>query len=1029
MGTYRLTWGITLLLILLSGVDAARAQIYENVYRPTRPAWQQLETPHFRILFQEGEEAAALRSAWLLEDQYDIVQTLVGGSLSGMPVVLNGQNDLSNGYVTTQNFRIEVEIPRIKSKSMNPSDGNWLNTVMPHELVHALHLNVIPAFGVAGVIRPFSPDLARSMHLAAPLGMIEGIAVFHESHRQYGLSGRGNHPYFTQQFETIYDSRHRWSLGQMLMDPARTWPFDRHYIGGHEFIHWLQYEYGMETTKNTIRFVSRWPFLGYGSALWYHTGKRPSRLYRQFREQHEEQKEEDQRPRKHEQDNHETKDHEKEDLELEDFEQEELEPEDLEHVESGVIGRDVYPSPDAVTAGRVRQPFWISNREILYYSLSYNQRPGIYRYDTRSNSTALFLETRSTDDFQFTLNRDRSRFLYSRYHRHPHYHNHQRMRIHEASVDDDGDVRLPGHYLDRENRRLILVDRIHAPAYGPENTIWALQTHHERNLLVSIKRTGVDTLLIPEQGHLLELIFHPKDPDSLVLLANRQGLQGLWFLHRDDLERFNREPADIAFELASIYDPDWHPDGHTLLFTSDFDGRMNLYEYSGPLAPASGPESYAVSVRRVTNHRYGVMEASWSPDGSMIAAVQLQKNRFELVLLDHDQLTPEEIPADEWKYPPFSGPSPAPPLPAGYTENQTGGPLDDGETAPSANNPTEMELPGDWTLSSYHTGIGWLRPRSVFPYWENESQFIGHRFGAVVSGGDVLRRHSYNAELSTSNNRFWYDVDYRFSGFYPGFRLNFYQRPVQTTDFLLDRQGAGIDIPLQYHIDQNTRSSSVSFVPGIDLLRERIITTGGSSQSDWFQRARASLFVSWQHRLQQNIRDVQPNTGWLLFSEVNQDLQTDAAEKLSALRVGMYRFLTFYKEENWSLRLGIEAVTQNRPYFDISGFYSRGFDERILLGFNNAARLNSRFAIPLWHADRGQVLLPVFLDRFYLVLFSDTVFPVQSRQYQDWKSDSRTLFGGGIRMQFRMFNFPVDIGIAGVYEPTRNRGNVFIGWF
>ena len=1012
MGKNRLMWGMLLFLILLMGVDAVRAQIYENVYRPTRPAWQQLETSHFRILFQEGEEAAALGSAWLLENQYDIVQSLVGGSLSRMPVVLNGQNDLSNGYVTTQNFRIEVEIPRIKSKSMNPSDGNWLNTVMPHELVHALHLNVIPTFGVAGFVRPFSPDLARSMHLAAPLGMIEGIAVFHESHRQYGLSGRGNHPYFTQQFESIYDSRHRWSLGQMMMDPDRTWPFDRHYIGGHEFIHWLQYEYGMETTKKTIRFVSRWPFLGYGSALWYHTGKRPSRLYRQFREQHEEDKEEEQRPKEQGSQQHGPENH---------------KPKDHDQVESGVIGRDVHPSPDAITAGRVRRPFWISDREILYYSLSYNQRPGFYSFDTQRGDVALFLETRSTDDYKFTLNRDRSRFLYSRYHRHPYYHNYQRMRIHEASVDDDGDVRLPGHYLDRETRRLVLVDRLHAPAYGPENTIWALQTHHERNLLVSIKRTGVDTLLIPEQGHLLELAFHPTNRDSLVLLANRQGLQGLWFLHSDDLERFNRKPADIAFELASIYDPAWHPDGHTLLFTSDLDGRMNLYEYAGPAAPASGSESG--SVRRLTNHRYGIMEGSWSPDASRIAAVQLHENRFELVLLDYDQFTTEEIPAVKWKSPPFSGPSPDPPLPAGYAENQTGGPFDDGESASSADNPTEMELPGDWTLSPYRTGIGWLRPRSVFPYWENESQFIDHRFGAVLSGGDVLRRHSYNAELSTSNNRFWYDVDYRFSGFYPGFRLNFYQRPAQTTDFLLDRQGAGLEIPLQYQFDQNTRSSSVSFVPGIDVLRERIITTGGASQSDWFQRTRASLFVSWQHRLQQNIRNVQPNTGWLLFSEVNQDLQTDAAQKLSALRVGVYRFLTFYQEENWSLRLGVEAVTQNRPFFDISGFYSRGFDENILLGFNNAARLNSRFAIPLWHADRGQVLLPVFLDRFYLVLFSDTVLPVQSRQYQDWISDSRTLFGGGLRMQFRIFNFPVDIGVAGVYEPTRKRGNVFIGWF
>ena len=989
MGKYRLIRGIALFLVLLFGVDAARAQIYENIYRPTRPGWQQLETPHFRVLFQEGEEAAALRSAWLLEEQYDIVQSLVGGSLSGMPVVLNGQNDLSNGYVTTQNFRIEVEIPRIKSKSMNPSDGNWLNTVMPHELVHALHLNVIPAFGVAGFIRPFSPDLARSMHLAAPLGMIEGIAVFHESHRQYGLSGRGNHPYFTRQFDTIYDSRHRWSLGQMLMDPVRTWPFDRHYIGGHEFIHWLQYEYGMETTKNTIRFVSRWPFMGYGAALWYHTGKRPSKLYRQFQEHHEEKMD----------------------------------------AEPGTDRRTVFGSPSEIASRRVRQPFWISDQEVLFYALSYNQRPGIYRFDAQSNQFSLFLETRSTDDYHFALNGDRSRFLYSRYHRHPFYHNYQRMRVYEVDIDDRGDNRHAGNFTDPETGEHVLVDRVHAPVYGPDGTIWALQTHHEHNILVSIGDVYMDTLLVPERGHLVELAFHPNNPDSLVLLANRQGLQGLWFLHSGDLERFNREPADIAFDRASVYDPDWHPDGSRLLFTADADGRMNLYEYHAPSSHDAGFDPENGVVRRITDHRYGIMEPAWSPDGTRIAAIQLMETRFELVLLQYDELKPVQIPAPYWSNPPFAGPSSDPPLPSGFATGRHDEPQVASGIDTNRDKAAQIPLPEQWSLSPNRTGISWLRPRSVFPFWENESQLIDHRFGVVLSGGDVLRRHSYNAELSTSNNRFWYDADYRFSGFYPGFRLNLYQKPIQTTEFLLDRQGAGIDIPLEYRFDHNTRSSGLSVVPGLDLLRERIITTGGTTQSEWFQRTRASLFVSWQYRLQQNIRDAQPNTGWLLFSEVNQDLQTDAARKLSALRVGAYRFLTFRQKGNRSLRIGAEAVTQNRPYFDISGFYSHGFDERVLLGFNNAARLNTRYTIPLWHADRGRILLPVFLDRLYVVLFSDTVIPVQSRRYEDWISDSRTLFGSGIRMQFRVFNFPVDIGVAGVYEPTRNKTGAFIGWF
>ncbi|MFO8030588.1 MAG: hypothetical protein R6U28_12080 [Cyclonatronaceae bacterium] len=971
---------------LLAGLDTASAQVYENIYRPARPAWQQLRTPHFQILFRKGEDEAALRSGRLLEDQYDIIQSLVGGSLSGMPVVLNSRNDLSNGYVTTRNFRIEVEIPRMKGKSMNPSDGSWLNTVMPHELVHALHLNVTPPFGLSAFIRPFSPDMARTMHMVAPLGMIEGIAVFHESHRQYGLSGRGNHPYFTRQFDAVYDSRHRWSLSQMLMDPVRTWPFDRHYIGGHEFIHWLQYEYGMETTKNTIRFTSRWPFLGYGSALWYHTGERPSSLYRRFKENQ------------------------------------------IEAENRKATDRDgaVFKTPSFVTAQRVRKPFWISDETVVFYALSYNQRPGLYSFNKQSKRTSLFLETRSTRDYRFALNPDRSRLLYSRYHRHPYYHNVHRMRAYEVRMDTAGRTDRVDHvgtFIDPETGRSMLVDRIHAPVYGPDGSIWALQTHHERNILLSIGDNRSDTLLIPEKGHLVELAFHPVHRDSLVILANRDGLQGLWFLHRDDLDGYNRLPPAIAWNQASVYDPAWHPDGDRLLFTSDAGGRMNLYEYH------AGPDR----VFRLTDHRYGIMEGSYRPDGQQLAAVQLRKNRFELVLIDTDQLDPEAVPDEHWKDPPFSGPSPDAPLPANWSKKQET--IHNHETGAGVLSVTdkvgssEQSLPESWELSKYRTGPGWLRPRSIFPYWENESGLVGHRFGAVLSGGDVLRRHSYYTELSTSNNRFWYDIQYRYSGFYPGFRFNVYQRPAQTTDFILDQQGTGLDFPLRLQPDRNTRHSSITLIPGMDYLRERAIDTDGEALSEWFERMRASLFLSYQHHLQQNIRDVQPNTGWILFSELNQDILTDADHHLAALRFGIYRFLTFRQKGNRSLRLGAEAVTQTRPFFDISGFYSLGFVDNVLAGVNNAGRFNTRYTIPLWHADRGQILLPFFLDRFYLVLFSDTVVPVRSRQYEDWIRDSRSLFGGGLRLQMRIFNFPIDIGVAAAFEPTRNNTGVIIGSF
>ena len=1004
----KLTCCVLILMMMPFLMDApARGQIYENVHRPRNPSWHQLNTPHFRIIFQEGEEKAALKSASVLEDQYPIVQSLIGGSLTAMPVVLNGQNDLSNGYVTTQNFRIEVEIPGIKGKSMNPSDGNWLNTVMPHELVHALHLNVIPVFGVSGFLRPFSPDLARTMHFAAPLGMIEGIAVFHESHRQYGLSGRGNHPYFTQQHEAIFNSRYRWSLSRMLTDPVGHFPFDRHYNGGNEFIHWLQYGYGMETTGKTIRFVSRWPFLGYGTALWYHTGKRPSVLYREFEKQKQE-------IYAAVSDSHDAVSF----SAASEYPGKGARSLSASSDTFAIQKKDtpLYYRPIEIDAGRVRRPLWISDHDILFYAQSYSRRPGFYTWNISNQKAELLLETRTVEDFHFSLHDGRDRFLYARYHRHPYYHNHFRMKVHEVKLENKtrkwisnslhaGTVSSAGSGLRFRIQDESHFDRLHAPTYGPDSTIWALQTHHESNLIVQLEKGNdglylmADTLLVPEKGHIIGMSFFPDNPDSLVLLANRKGLQGFWFLHKDHLQAFHQSAPQISFDQGSVYDPSWHPSGQRILFTSDYNGRMNLYEY----------DFKKDNIYQLTDHRYGVMEGAYSPDGSRIAAVQIREDRFELVLIDKDRLTAEILADEVWKDAPLEGPSPEPWIPPEWGQDGL--------------------LPDGWSLSPYRTGIAWLRPRAFFPYWENESLFIGNRFGATLSGGDILRRNSYFTEASISNNRLWYDFEYQHTGFFPGFRIKGYQRPAQTTNFLLERQGAGIDIPVRIHFDKNTRFSSIYIKPGVDHFRERVITTGGKAETGWFNRTSASLFISWQHRLQQNIRDVQPNTGWIIFSEISHDIQTNTGPGLSAIRSGIYRFLSHSRSGNRSLRIGMEMVSQNRPYFDISGFYSQGFVDNVLYGANNAGRFNTRYTIPLWHIDRGRVLLPFFLDRFYLVLFSDTVLPMLNSGEQGLLQNTRSLFGGGLRLQLRLFNIPLDIGVAAAYEPTRKNHGVIMGGF
>jgi hypothetical protein len=165
---------IAALLFIISGVTFA--QVYDNAIRPNL-VWFELETPHFRILYHEGYEETARRAGRLLESEYAEIQQLVGGNLERFPVIINGYNDLSNGYVTTFNFRMEVEAPPLNGKIMNPQTGGHLENLMAHELVHALQFSEHGGFGISRFLYIFSPDLGRSVHGFMAPGFMEGYAV------------------------------------------------------------------------------------------------------------------------------------------------------------------------------------------------------------------------------------------------------------------------------------------------------------------------------------------------------------------------------------------------------------------------------------------------------------------------------------------------------------------------------------------------------------------------------------------------------------------------------------------------------------------------------------------------------------------------------------------------------------------------------------------------------------------------------------------------------------------------------------
>lgn len=962
MMTMRLKKYLWLFFILAwVSVSPATAQFYPTQHRPNVD-WKQLSTPHFKILFPAGEDSAAYETARLLEHHYPGVQNLTGGTLSNFPVILSNYNDRSNGFVTSLHFRSEIDIPPNKGKLLNPKTGSWLKNVVPHELVHAMQFNNVGGFGLGRFVNIFSPDLARSIHGATPSGLREGLATYYESSSVTPGGGRGNHPYFNNQFNAVFDSPQRWSMGQTVHSTDYTRPFNRIYLGGYTFTNWLQKSYGDDTSRDAIDFNVRWPFLGYGIALKHSTGKWPSQLYDEFKKDKED---------------------------------------EITSTNSSTTSR-IQPLPLSFEGADVRRPKWLSDSMLIFHGSFYNAKPGFYEYSLNNNSARRLITTRSVSDYNYTLSDDKKTLIYS-------YNQADLIAANAFKA-----TLIKATLTDGSQQELQKDERLYAPAFSSDSSVLALQTSHSYSTLVEIsvdENNGPDSLFSNPGRQLVSVDVNPVSTDSLALVVNHKGNQALWLASKKSLKKDLASIPDISFTDGSIFDPVWHPDGSRVLFSADFSGSLQVYEYD----TASG------AVTQLTNVRYNAFEASYSPDGNRIAFIMQKENEQLPAVLNRSDFYGMVVPE-----------------PSKITANESA----------IVNNKTV----NNWSQSSYSTGFSWVKPRTILPAFEEISGSNRFEIGAGLHSSDLLQQQAYSLVATTAEGRFWYDLTYLNKQFFPGFKARFFSDPAFrrfrfepsdntafTQTFLRQERSFALSVPMNFSLEQNVAFSRLFIEPEIRQSQLRYFNSNGSSPSNFSDATIGNIFAQFNYKLQQDIRSVQPNSGVLLYSEVEHFFRSEGLTlntiqgpaplnfaKPTALRTGILGYLSPLRRWNQSLRVGLESITQTNRVFDNQSLVSNGFSEPVLPFANNLLSFSTRYTIPLLYPDNGGLLLPLYLSSIYITAFSNTVADPASGNFLD---TSRTIIGGGLRVQFRISNLSIDIGAGIGFEPSRNTSNFFIGTF
>ncbi len=246
--------------------------------------WRTLYTKHFAIHFHDNEEALAHRVGKIAEHVHiKLTRTFDWMPQKRTQIVLSDRFDMSNGSTTPfPRNEINLIIMPPDDFSVLNDTGNWLETLITHEYTHALHLDK-----VSGVPKQMRSAFGRLFllfpNVLAPPWTIEGIATYQETDKARGI-GRGQGTLFRalMRLEVMRGLKPVTQVNQ----PMESWPANTsRYLYGVYFYNFIAERYGEDKIQALINQYSNnlMPFRITTNSQ-YVVGKKLEPLWNEFEE-------------------------------------------------------------------------------------------------------------------------------------------------------------------------------------------------------------------------------------------------------------------------------------------------------------------------------------------------------------------------------------------------------------------------------------------------------------------------------------------------------------------------------------------------------------------------------------------------------------------------------------------------------------------------------------------------------------------------------------------------------------------------
>ncbi|KAA6315210.1 Protein TolB, partial [termite gut metagenome] len=255
----------------------AKAQFTNYGSDPASFKWSVARTPHYKLIYPQGNDTLAYRYATLLETVYPHLGKTIGAShRKKFPVILHPANMRSNGMVTWAPRRMEL----ITTPPPDMYAQSWDKQLAIHESRHVFQMNKIMRRGFNALYYVIGEQAAGIASLPVPKWFFEGDAVTAET--ALSNSGRGRLPEFNMAYRAQIIS-------------GKSYPFDKWFLGsykdytgnyyalGYDLTAYARYRYGADiwdkvTDRYTRHILHIPPF---ANAMKHYTGVNATALFKQ----------------------------------------------------------------------------------------------------------------------------------------------------------------------------------------------------------------------------------------------------------------------------------------------------------------------------------------------------------------------------------------------------------------------------------------------------------------------------------------------------------------------------------------------------------------------------------------------------------------------------------------------------------------------------------------------------------------------------------------------------------------------------